>query len=755
MKFGRRLLVLITTITSTIYIIWRLTSTLPFGFGWFAWFCAVFLISVELMGYFEMIVHFYQLSNPLVLKNLPVIPDKDYPHVDIFISTYNEPEDLLYKTINGCLNMEYPDKSKVHIYLCDDGHRESMGELARKMGVTHLVRDTHQDAKAGNLNFAMSVTTSPYIVTFDADMIPRRQFLLRTIPYFVENEKIGFIQIPQTFYNPDLFQFNLFAEKSIPSEQDYFYRDVQVMRNKSNSVIYGGTNTILSREALEAAGGFFTGVITEDFATGMKIQAAGYESYAIDEPLAVGMAPEDLKSLISQRKRWARGCIQTGKRIHILFMKGFSWAQKVSYLTSITYWFGPLKQLSYVMAPILYVFFNVIIVKTTLLQVLMFWLPMYLFNNYTLKKLSGNIRVTRLTYVYDMILFPSLLPAVIMETIGISQRTFQVTRKDGKDKIAGSDRDYRIRAAIPHVILAILSFIGICLAVRQTFLQPTEAYIIIVFWLLVNLYNLMMSIFFMMGRQTSRKFDRFFAEEDCLITFDNQVIRAKTFDLSEQGVAVRLPFPEWIPTDEDVHLQIKTPYYDSKLTGRVVNVFEIGDAWHFAFMVDADTEDDYADYMQIIYDRQHTLPLFIGKDYSSLATLVANVKGHLVTTKHFSRKLPQMVVNRRVKTNLGQEAVIQDFNYQFVTLDFTDNTRLPREIILEDGGFQFICQRKEMISNENLGVYEITNYQELVHHPKFQSLIQSWLVIQKEQVAETNEFRHELNQYLTQAKRIS
>ncbi|MRI80867.1 glycosyltransferase [Aerococcaceae bacterium DSM 109653] len=161
-------------------------------------------------------------------------------------------------------------------------------------------------------------------------MIPRRHFLMRTLPYFVRDQKIGFIQTPQTFYNPDLFQYNLYSEKSTPNEQDYFYRDVQVMRNRSNSVIYGGTNTILSREALEAAGGFFVGVITEDFATGMMIQAKGYKSFAIDEGLAVGMAPEDLKSLINQRRRWARGCIQTGKKINLLFVQGLDCVSRLS-----------------------------------------------------------------------------------------------------------------------------------------------------------------------------------------------------------------------------------------------------------------------------------------------------------------------------------------------------------------------------------------------------------------------------------------
>ncbi|MES0857876.1 glycosyltransferase, partial [Geobacillus sp. G4] len=81
------------------------------------------------------------------------------------------------------------------------------------------------------LNNALSKTSSPLIATFDADMIPQHTFLMKTVPYFLlstfieekgrwrlrrEDEidkkfKLGLVQTPQSFYNPDLFQFNLYA----------------------------------------------------------------------------------------------------------------------------------------------------------------------------------------------------------------------------------------------------------------------------------------------------------------------------------------------------------------------------------------------------------------------------------------------------------------------------------------------------------------------------------------------------------------
>ena len=187
-----------------------------------------------------------------------------------------------------------------------------MKKFAASFGprIHYLDRDTHEGKKAGNLNAAVARTSSPYIVTLDADMIVQSKFLMEIAPYLVdaelknrklpEGEKIplGFVQTPQSFYDLDLFQFNLFSESSIPNEQDYFYRSIQVAKTKSNSVIYGGSNTFLSRNAINDIGGFYTESITEDFATGCNIQKKGYVSLGTGKPLASGLSPNTISSLV-------------------------------------------------------------------------------------------------------------------------------------------------------------------------------------------------------------------------------------------------------------------------------------------------------------------------------------------------------------------------------------------------------------------------------------------------------------------------
>lgn len=337
------------------------------------------------------------------------------------------------------------------------------------------------------------------------------------------------MQTPQSFYNPDLFQYNLFSENRIPNEQDYFYRDIQVSRNKTNSVIYGGSNTILSRKALEEIGGFYTKVITEDFATGMLIQSKGYRCYAIDEIHASGLSPSDLQSLIKQRERWARGCIQTGRKLNILFEKGLNFGQKLSYISAISYWYSGFKRLVYIISPVLLPLFGIMVLNASLFEILIFWLPMHLLNSASLKLLSKNIRNTKWTNVYETILFHSLLPVVFLETLGMSKKKFSVTRKE--EPVV--DKRYQIKKAIPHTILAALSIAAIVKCVVMTFEVGSPVYSVLLFWLIMNLYTILMSIFFMIGREFYRSVERFSIKTQCLISFQETLMNYLTVDISE------------------------------------------------------------------------------------------------------------------------------------------------------------------------------------------------------------------------------
>lgn len=728
---------------TVVYLLWRTFRTVPLHDGIVSAVAGISLLVVEIFGMFEAFVHYFNMHK-IENHEIPEVPPEEYPDIDVFIATYNEPPELLYKTVNGCVHMEYPDKNKVHIYICDDGNRSEMKELAQKMGVGYLNREDHKGAKAGNLNHAMSVTSSPLIATFDADMIPRREFLMVTAAYFVDQEiknreleekdriKIGFIQTPQSFYNPDLFQFNLFSESTIPNEQDYFYKDVQVSRNKSNSVIYGGSNTLISREALNDVGGFYTKSITEDFATGMLIQGKGYKCLAINHVLASGLSPTDLKSLINQRVRWGRGCIQTGRKMHLIFNRKLKFKQKINYLASVWYWYASWKRLIYIMSPILFAAFGVMVVKCTLMEVLIFWLPMYISSNISLKMMSRNIRTTKWTNLYETIIFPFMLIPTLLETFCISMKKFKVTKKERKQE----ERNWPY--AIPHAILVVLSMIGIVNCISWTFATGRIDYIVILFWLFLNLYNIVMSLFFILGRKTVRNAERQKVSIPCVVKTRFEEMEGVTEDISESGTSIYLNVPCDIEEDEPVTLTLDDGYYHAEVEGRVVSVANRdGKRWRYAFKI-ADLKDSRAEYCQLIYDREPSLPTNLDESQSSFEDLKKNVTKRMVNSEFHNRKKARIPVNKTFLADGYNEVMMVNYNYDYVLLEKRLGLGRYVDLELEEGLKLELGKYRELGRGEIL--YRVENeaelYEDFVLHTKVREWIMKLLALEENQEEE-------------------
>lgn len=684
-SWGRKLWFLVNMYFTAVYLLWRIFFTIPFGCGFVSTFAGVTLLVVETLGMVEAFIHYLNMYN---VENypLPKTPENAWPEVDVFVSTYSEPPALLRKTLLGCKRMDYPDRSKVHIYLCDDGNREEMRALAEELQVAYLCRNTHAGAKAGNLNYALRHSFSPYIVTFDADMIPRSCFLERTIPYFVDAERkneglpqenrieLGFVQTPQSFYDLDLFQFHLYSENRVPNEQDYFYKDIQVARTRTNSVIYGGSNTVLSRKALEAVGGFYTGAVTEDFATGLLIEKAGFVSLGLGEPLASGMNAGSLHGLIRQRVRWARGVIATGRKMHILTSRKLTFAQKMNYWASVWYWYAPLKRLTYILSPILYAAFGFVVIRCSLRQVLLFWLPMYLSSNISLRTLSQNIRNTKWTAIYETALFPFLLLPVLLETVGISMRQFRVTEKERRKGNGGDGLVYMV----PFLILIFLSVIGIANCVRILFDSGSFSPVVVLFWLINNLFMLVMALFFVDGRVLYRDSERVKVSLPGHLLVSGKPYECLTKDLSETGAAVYLKEPIYLG-NEDVFLELETPKYRVSMPVVPVYVTQAGETWLYAFQI-PDLTGQEEDWLGLLYDRVPTLPMEIRKNSGFYEDMSLNIDRRVREPFTEKRKTPRLKLLTEVS-----EYPIYDFNYLAVTLE--GRTR-PKKITLDLPGIE-------------------------------------------------------------------
>lgn len=667
------------TVTSSIYILWRLFFTLPIGFGLVSMITGIALFAAELISIIEAVINLRCMSNQKEVL-LPEVPPELYPDVDVLIATHSEDAELLKKTVNGCIHMQYPDPAKVHIYLCDDSDRPEIAALARRMKVGYFGLSENKFAKAGNLNNALGKTHSPLIVTFDADMIPRREFLLKTVPYFFlpemiqedgrwrmrrpeeidEDYKIGFIQTPQSFYNPDLFQFNFFAEQNIPNEQDYFFREVNLGRNASNSVIYAGSNTVISREALEEVGGIRTGTITEDFATGIDIQGKGYTTYAVDTVLASGLAPNDFQSLLKQRQRWGRGCVQTVRSVKF-WTNGLPLMSKLSYLTCLFYWWTFIRRFIYMLSPIFYSLFGVMVVKCDLWGLLIFWGPSYLIYNHALKILSGKIRNQRWSNIVDTIICPYMIVPILLETLGIRLRKFAVT---SKEKIIS--RSAQMRYAIPHILLLVATGLSIFFCVRDMVAYQSLGSAVVLFWQCMNGYFLCMAVLFMTGRINYRSSERYYSRVSLTFSAAGKTVRGVTGDISETGFSFLLDFPEYIPTREDIPFTMEDNGYKAVVHGRAVHVNQVGELWKYSIQLTPEDNEDQLEYLQIVYDRTPTLA--VGIRTSAMKDLVIFTQKKTASAQPANRRLPRVAMEHAAAARDGTPVTVTDFNYQYVTV---------------------------------------------------------------------------------------
>ena len=643
--------ILASTFFTLVYLCWRALYSIPLEWGWLAVACNVALLLVEVLGFAESLVHFRDVAG-MRAHPLPVCKPEEFPDVDIFIATYNEPDRLLVKTVNACKHLEYPDPSKVHVWLCDDSRRPQMRALAERMGIGYFDRPDNEGAKAGNLNAAMARTHAPYVVTLDADMIVQRGFLMQTIPYFIDSErrnagqpaerqvKLGLLQTPQCFHDPDVFQHGLYAEHCIPNEQDYFYRTVEVAKTASNSVIYGGSNTVLAREALEAVGGFYTGSITEDFATGLLIESAGYVSLALPRPLASGSTPHTFAEHIQQRTRWGRGVIVTARKLGIMRRPRLTMAQKTSYWSSVIYWYSPVKNLIYLLSPLLFAVFAIPVFQCSWLDLLVYWLPTFVAQIVCLRVVSQGRITTRWSGIHETAVMPHLLMPIVKESLGITLSTFKVTDKSGP--AMRRVRDWRGMA--PFIVLSLLSVIGIARVVWLLTQVPSAGLFVLLFWLVRNLYFLTMSLFLVDGRDSDGENVKVTTAEPARVALlegvgtlsgpaPGTVYEGVTTLLTEHSARVYLDDAEELRLGSQVELEVECEPYRAQLKGVVT---QVSLSRHGTTRVHTVEILDYGDcrgeYLQILYDRVPTLPQRLTRDPGPVRYFWRNLAARLGRT---------------------------------------------------------------------------------------------------------------------------
>lgn len=483
-----KLLIIVDIIISTIYILWRGT-VIPTNLGIVSFILGLILFVCEFIGFmnFMNFQFIFFGKYKIIRKDLSVYNLDEAPLVDVLICTYNESLQLLEKTIIASTQMAYP-KNKFKVYVCDDGRRDELKALCKKYGVNYITREDNQGAKAGNINNALKYIKGDLFLVLDADMIPKKEFLQKTIGYF-EDEDLAFVQTPQCYYNKDMYQSNL--KKYIPNEQDFFMRDVQEARAYRGAVLHVGTNAVFRRKFIDEIGGYPTCSITEDMAVGMLLQAKGYDSIFINKVLVLGLSASTFGELVKQRDRWCRGNIQVFKHYNPFILKGLTPAQRICYVDGVLYWFSNLIKMFYIIVPILFLSTGIHFVESGFAELLNMTIPYILVQIFIFRILSPKSRRYMWTHYYEMAMAPHLSLSIIKEMFGF-EVNFNVTSKDIE-----IDRGYYEYDVVkPHLLILILGllslFIGLKLVEKGYIIK--YAYYLNAFLNIFNLIGIMRSL---------------------------------------------------------------------------------------------------------------------------------------------------------------------------------------------------------------------------------------------------------------------
>lgn len=349
----------------------------------------VFLFSLLIAGE---VFHVWQVFTFLysVWDTNYMPPRKNFveaPGVDVFITVAGEPVELVAHTVQAAKNMHYPN-FKVHVlndgYVAGKENWREIEALCAELGVHCITRTVPGGAKAGNINNALRTTLEPLVAIFDADHVPRADFLAKTVPYF-SSAQVGFVQTPQFYKN---YGEN-YLTRSSWEQQELFFGAICKGKNRLNSATMCGTNMVIARHALIEVGGMYTESIAEDFVTGLFMHAKGYRSVYVPEVLAEGLATEDLLSYSKQQFRWARGALDVIFRHNPLFMRGLTMAQRIQYLASASFYLSGVVVAIDAMLPLIFFYTGEVPIHVSGMILATVFIPYIFFTLYSIQRASN------------------------------------------------------------------------------------------------------------------------------------------------------------------------------------------------------------------------------------------------------------------------------------------------------------------------------------------------------------------------------
>jgi cellulose synthase/poly-beta-1,6-N-acetylglucosamine synthase-like glycosyltransferase len=243
--------------------------------------------------------------------------NNNHPFVTIQLPIYNE-KFVAGRLIDAASKINWP-KDRLEIQILDDSTDDTRNIIDKSaeywgkkgLNINVIRRNNRNGFKAGALSNGLKLTKGEFIAIFDADFIPEPDFLYRTIPYF-SNKNIGMIQTRWSFLNASYSWLtkiqSIFLGQHFSIEHFIRYR-------KGLFFNFNGTAGIWRKIAIESSGGWQSDTVTEDLDLSYRAQMAGWKFIYLENISVPSELPVTISDFRSQQQRWAKGSIQTAKKI--------------------------------------------------------------------------------------------------------------------------------------------------------------------------------------------------------------------------------------------------------------------------------------------------------------------------------------------------------------------------------------------------------------------------------------------------------
>jgi len=243
----------------------------------------------------------------------PAPPLTNAPPVTVQLPIYNELH-VVERLVDAVARLDYP-RDRLHIQVLDDSTDETTAlaqarvDYYRQQGfdIALIHRPERTGFKAGALQRGLETARGEFVVIFDADFVPKTDFLQRVIPHFQGRPRLGMVQARWGHLNAD---YSPLTRAQALALDGHFVVEQPARQRSGLFMSFNGASGVWRKSCIEEAGGWQGDTLSEDLDLSYRAQLAGWEFLYLPDVVSPAEIPPQINAFKRQQFRWAKGSIQ-------------------------------------------------------------------------------------------------------------------------------------------------------------------------------------------------------------------------------------------------------------------------------------------------------------------------------------------------------------------------------------------------------------------------------------------------------------